>query len=107
MLRVGGGRFKSGARSYQYPTFAEGDHLKVIGPHVSGRVGFPKDEAEVSDFNGLKKSLGSNCPIVFQSVSERLPKPALKATKAEPRRQYCKLTGDGTHNCRFGDLALS
>ena len=24
--------------------------------------------------------------------------------KAEPRRQYCKLTGDGTHNCRFGTI---
>jgi hypothetical protein len=46
----------------------------------------PRDGAEVSDFNGLKKSLGSNCLVAFQSVSERLPKRALKAMKAEPRR---------------------
>lgn len=52
--------------------------------------------AEVSDFNWLKKNLGSNCLIAFQSVSERLPKPALKAMKAEPGRQYCKLTSDGS-----------
>src|SRR5437879_2968493 len=64
-------------------------------------MALPRDGAEMSDFNGLKKSLGSNCLIAFQSGSERLPKPALKAMKAEPRRQYCKLTGDGTHNCRF------
>jgi hypothetical protein len=64
-------------------------------------LALPRDGAEASDFNGLKKSLGSNCLIAFQSVSERLPKPA---TKAEPRRQYCKLTGDGTHNCRFGAI---
>jgi hypothetical protein len=44
----------------------------------------------------LKKSLDSNCPIAFQSVSEWLPKRALKAMKAAPRRQYCKLTGDGS-----------
>jgi hypothetical protein len=50
----------------------------------------------VSDFNGLKKSLDNNCPIAFQSVSEWLPKRALKAMKAAPRRQYCKLTGDGS-----------
>ncbi len=64
----------------------------------------PRDGAEVSDFNGLKKGLGSKCLIAFQSVSKRLPKPALKATKAEPRCQYCKLTGDGTHNCRLGAI---
>jgi hypothetical protein len=69
-----------------------------------GNLALPRDEAEVSYFNGLKKGLGSSCPIAFQSVSERLPKLALKATKAEPRRQYCKLTDDGTHNFRFGAI---
>jgi hypothetical protein len=44
---------------------------------------FSRDGAEVSDLNEFKNSFGSNCPIAFQSVSERLPKPALKATKAE------------------------
>ena len=61
-----------------------------------GNLALPSGGAEVSDFNGLKKSLGNNCLIAFQSVSERLPKPAPKAMKAEPRRQYYKLTGDGS-----------
>jgi hypothetical protein len=61
-----------------------------------GNLAVPRDGAEVSDFNWLKKNLGSNCLIAFQSVSERLPKPALKAMKAEPGRQYGKLTSDGS-----------
>jgi hypothetical protein len=40
-------------------------------------VALPRDGAEVSDSNGLKKSLGGDCLIALQSVSERLPKPAL------------------------------
>lgn len=38
----------------------------------------PTDRSEASDFNGLNKSLGSNCFIAFQSVSEWLPKCAPK-----------------------------
>jgi hypothetical protein len=67
-------------------------------------LALPRDGAEASDFNGLKKSLGSNCLIAFQSVSERLPKPALQTTKAEPRRRCCKLTGDGAQNRPLGAI---
>jgi hypothetical protein len=60
-----------------------------------GNLALPKSGSEVSDFNGLRK-FWQQLPFAFQSVSERLPKPALKAMKAEPRRQYYKLTGDGS-----------
>jgi hypothetical protein len=54
----------------------------------------------------VKENLGSKCFIAFQSVSKRLPKPALKATKAKPRCQYCKLPGDGTQSCQLGYLNI-
>jgi hypothetical protein len=42
-------------------------------------MALPRGGTKMNDFNGLKNSLGSNCLIAFQSVSEQLPKPALKA----------------------------
>jgi hypothetical protein len=100
---------KSRRRKAANSADAAAGYQSVIGQHGAPETGaashdvveylalaLPRDGTEISDFNWLKENLGSNCLIAFQSVSERLPKPALKATKAEPRRQYCKLTGDGS-----------
>jgi hypothetical protein len=100
---------KSRRRQAANSADAAAGYQSAIGQHGAPETGaashdvaeyralaLPRDGAEVSDFNWLKKNLGSNCLIAFQSVSERLPKPALKAMKAEPGRQYCKLTSDGS-----------